>query len=75
MVPAHTAHASLRALTQTGSHDTPIDNESFHMKKWSLKARIGSGFALLCLALAALGLFASLKKNTAAGQSTRLSEL
>ncbi|HPK49268.1 MAG TPA: methyl-accepting chemotaxis protein [Opitutaceae bacterium] len=45
------------------------------MKKWSLKARIGSGFALLCLALAALGLFASLKMNTAAAQSTRLSEL
>ncbi|HOG94180.1 MAG TPA: hypothetical protein PLE80_11455, partial [Opitutaceae bacterium] len=45
------------------------------MKKWSLKARIGSGFALLSLALAALGLFASLKMDTAAGQSTRLSEL
>ncbi|OQB91625.1 MAG: Methyl-accepting chemotaxis protein IV [Verrucomicrobia bacterium ADurb.Bin122] len=75
MVPAQIARATTCVPTQARSHDTPIDNESFHMKKWSLKARIGSGFALLCLALAALGLFASLKMNTAAGQSTRLSEL
>jgi len=75
MVPAQIARATTCVPTQARSHDTPIDNESFHMKKWSLKARIGSGFALLCLALAALGLFASLKMNTAAAQSTRLSEL
>lgn len=45
------------------------------LKTWSLQKRIGLGFAILCLALVALGLFASFKMNTAATQSTVLSEL
>jgi len=45
------------------------------LKTWSLQKRIGLGFAILCLALVALGLFASFKMNTAATQSSALSEL